>query len=41
MTSVNRVSPSQNLLVLRHLEQGLSLSPLDALNAFVANSHNK
>ena len=29
-----RCSPSQNTLVLRHLEQGLSLTPLDALNAF-------
>ena len=30
MTSVNRVSPSQNTLVLRHLEQGHALTSLTA-----------
>ena len=30
MASVNRVSPSQNTLVLRHLEQGHALTSLTA-----------
>ena len=30
MSSINRVSPSQNTLVLRHLEQGHALTSLTA-----------